>query len=85
MANFHTSLNRALEASNMPVDTTTHAPTPGPSDKPTPKRNGHSCAVCGSSAPITRTSRDRTLDLCYYHEYVCAAHLLDPCPECDSK
>ena len=43
------------------------------------------CEVCGSSAPIARISRTRTLNLCYAHEYVCGPHLADPCPECDAK
>lgn len=43
------------------------------------------CAVCGSSAPIIRVNRVGTLELCYAHEYVCSAHLMDPCPDCESE
>lgn len=45
------------------------------------------CKVCGSSAPIIRGDlrRQTVITLCYYHEYVCADHLADPCSVCDAR
>lgn len=49
-----------------------------------------SCTVCGSSATIVRygnaySSRPGETPLCVAHEAVCGAHLLDPCPTCDTE
>jgi len=50
-----------------------------------PKLTMPQCDVCGSSAPITRASREwGTQHLCYHHEYTCLPHLKDPCEECDA-
>lgn len=51
------------------------------------------CLVCGSSASARKIMLDparplnpaRVILVCRAHVAVCRRHLMDPCPECDSR